>query len=49
MSNSHFVVINAAHNNGHSESVHLVSSLSVLIVLLIVVAILVVVHTDGHK
>ena len=34
MANSRFVVINAAHDNGHSESVFLVSSLSVLIVLL---------------
>ena len=39
MANSRFVVINAGHNNGHSESVLLVSSLPVLIVLLVVSAI----------
>ena len=38
MANSRFVVINAVHDNGHRESVLLVSSLSVLIVLLVVAA-----------
>ena len=36
MANSHFVVINAELNKSYSESVWLVSSLSVLIVLLVV-------------
>ena len=49
MANSCFVVINAAHDNGHGESVLLVSSLSVLIVLLVVAAIFVAVHTDGQS
>ena len=49
MANSRFVVINAAHDNGHGESVLLVSSLSVLIVLLVVAAIFVAVHTDGQS
>ena len=35
MANSRFVVINTVHNNGHGESVRLVSSFSVLIVLLL--------------
>jgi len=34
MANSSFVVINAVHNNAHGESVLLVSSLCVLIILL---------------
>ena len=46
MANSSFVVINTTHNNAHGESVLLVSSLSVL---LIVAAILVAVHTDGQS
>ena len=49
MANSGFVVINAVHNNDHGESVLLVSSLSVLIVLLVVAAIFVAVHTDGQS
>ena len=52
MANSGFVVINAAHNNGHGESILLISSLSVLIVLLVVAAIFVAVHTkatDGRS
>ena len=49
MANSRYVVINAVHHNGNGESVCLVSSLSVLIILLVVVAIFDVVHTDGHK
>ena len=52
VANSGFVVINAAHNNGHGESILLISSLSVLIVLLVVAAILVAVHTkatDGRS
>ena len=48
MVNSCFVVINAAHNNGHGKSILLVSSLSVLIVLLVVAAIVVAVHMDGQ-
>ena len=43
MANSCFVVINDAHNNGHGESIRLVSSLSV------VAAIFVAVHTDGQR
>ena len=49
MANSRFVVINAAHDNGHGESVLLVFSLSVLIILLVVAAIVVAVHTDGQS
>ena len=49
MANSRFVVINAAHDNGHGESVLLDFSLSVLIVLLVVAAIVVAVHTDGQS
>ena len=49
MANSRFVVTNAAHDNDHGESVLLVSSLSVLIVLLVVAAIFVAVHTDGRS
>ena len=49
MVNSRFVVINAAHNNGHGKSVLLVSSLTVLIVLLVVAVIFVAVHTDGQS
>ena len=49
MANSRFVVINAAHDNGHGESVVLVSSLCVLIVLLVVAAIFVAVHMDGQS
>ena len=49
MANSSFVVINATHNNAHGESVLLVSSLSVLIVLLIVAAIFAAVHMDGQS
>ena len=49
MTNSCFVFINAAHDNGHGESVVLVSSLSVLIVLLVVAAIFVTVHMDGQS
>ena len=49
MANSGFVVINAAYNNGQGESVLLVSSLSVLIVLLVVAAIFIAVHTDGES
>ena len=49
MANSGFIVINAVHNNDHSESVLLVSSLSVLIILLVVAAIFVAVHTDGQS
>ena len=49
MANSGFVVINATQNIGHSESVLLVSSLSVLIVLLVVAAIFVAVHMDGQS
>jgi len=45
MANSGFIVINAVHNNGHSESVRLVSSLSVLIILLVVAAII---HCGTH-
>ena len=48
MANSCFV-INAGRNNGHGKSVLLVSSLCVLIVLLVVPAILVAVHTDGQS
>ena len=45
------VIINATltHNNVHGESVLLVSSLSLLIVLLIVAAIFAAVHTDGRS
>ena len=46
MANSGFIVINAAHNNDHGESVFLVSSLSVLIILLVVAGIFVAVHMD---
>jgi len=52
MANSGLVVINAVHNNGHGESILLISSLSVLIVLLVVVAIFIAVHTkatDGRS
>ena len=49
MANSRFVVINAAHDNGHGESVLLVSSLSILIVLLVVAAIFIAVHMDGQS
>ena len=49
MANSGFVVINAVHNNDHSEFVLLVSILSVLIILLVVAAIFVAVHTDGQS
>ena len=49
MANSGFVVINTTHNIGHSKFVLLVSSLSVLIVLLVLAAIFVVVHTDGQR
>ena len=49
MANSRFIVVNAAHDDGHRESVLLVSSLSVLIVLLVVAAIFIVVHTDGQS
>ena len=49
MANSRFVCINAVRNNGHGESVFLVSSLSVLIVLLVVAAIFVAVHMDGQS
>ena len=49
MANSRFVVINAVHDNGHGESVLLVSGLFVLIVLLIVAVIFVAVHTDGQS
>ena len=49
MANSRFVVINAAHDNGRGESVLLVSSLSLLIVLLVVAAIFVAIHTDGRS
>ena len=49
MANSRFVVINAAHNNGHGESVLLVSSPYVSIILLVVAAIFVVVHMDGQS
>ena len=49
MANSGFIVINAVHNNDHGESVFLVSSLSVLIILLVVAAIIVAVHTDGQS
>ena len=49
MANSRFVVINTVHNNGHGESVCFVSSFSVLIVLLVVAAIFVVVHTDARS
>ena len=49
MTNSGFIVINSVHNNGHGESVFLVSSLSVLIILLVVAAIFVAVHTDGQR
>ena len=49
MANSGFVVINAVHNNDHGESVFLDSSLSVLIILLVVAAIFVAVHTDGQS
>ena len=49
MANSSFVVINAVHNNGYGKSVLLVSSLSVLIVLLVVAAIFVAVHTDSQS
>ena len=45
MANSRFV-INAAHI-GYGESILLVSSLSVLIILLVVAAIFVAVYTDG--
>ena len=48
MGNSGFVVINAAHNS-HGESVLFVSSHSVLIVLLVVAAKFVAVHTDGQS
>ena len=47
MANSGFVIINAAYNNGHSESVLLVSGLSVFIVLLVVIFIAA--HTDGRS
>ena len=47
MANSGFIVINSVHNNDHGESVFLVSSLSVLIILLVVAGIFVAVHTDG--
>ena len=43
MANSRFVVINAAHDNGHGESVLLVFSL------LVVAATVVAVHTDGQS
>ena len=49
MANSGCVVINAVHNNGHGESLLLVSSPSVLIVLLVVAAIFVAVHIDGQS
>ena len=49
MANSGFVAINAARNNGHGESALLVSSLSVLIILLVVAAIFVAVHTNGQS
>ena len=49
MENSGFIVINSVHNNDHGESVLLVSSLSVLIILLVVAAIFVAVHTDGQS
>ena len=49
MENSRFVVINTVHNNGHGESVLFVSSFSVLIVLLVVAAIFVAVHTDARS
>ena len=49
MANSGFIVINSVHNNDHGESVLLVSSLSVLIILLVVAAIFVAVHTDGQS
>ena len=49
MANSSFVVINATHNNAHGESVLLVSSLCVVIVLLIVATIFVAVHTDDRS
>ena len=48
MANSGFIVINAVHNNDHGESVLLVSSLSVLIILLVVAGIFVAVHMDGQ-
>ena len=40
------VILLAVHNNGHGESVLLASSLSVLIVL-VVAAIFIAIHTDG--
>ena len=46
MANSRFVVINAVHNNWHGESVLLVSSLSVVIVLVVMVAIFVAVSRN---
>ena len=49
MANSGFIVINSVHNNDHGESVLLVSSLSVLIILLVVAAIFVAVHMDGQS
>ena len=49
MADSRFVIINAVHDNGHGESVLLVSSLSVLIVLLVVAALFVAVHMDGQR
>ena len=49
MANSGFIVINAVHNNDHGESVFLVSSLSVLIILLVVAGIFVAVHTDDQS
>ena len=48
MANSSFVVVNAMHNNiAHGESVLLVSSLCVLIVLLVVAAIFAAVATHS--
>ena len=49
MGNSRFVVLNATHNIGHGESVFLVSSLSVLIVLMVMAAIFVAVQMDGRR
>ena len=49
MANSGFIVINSVHNNDHGESVFLVSSLSVLIILLVVAGIFVAVHMDGQS
>ena len=46
MANSIFVVSNATHDNGHSESVLLVSSLSVLLIVAVIFA---AVHTDGRS